>query len=47
MEFMTTKEAVKKWNISERRIRQLLQEERWNSSMPLKTETVGIFQLMQ
>lgn len=25
MEFMTTKEAVKKWNISERRIRQLLQ----------------------
>lgn len=28
MEFMTTKEAVKKWNISERRIRQLLQEGR-------------------
>ena len=28
MEYMTTKEAVKKWNISERRIRQLLQEER-------------------
>ena len=25
MEFMTTKEAVQKWNISERRIRQLLQ----------------------
>ena len=28
MDFMTTKEAVKKWNISERRIRQLLQEGR-------------------
>ena len=28
MEFMTTKEAVKRWNISERRIRQLLQEGR-------------------
>ena len=28
MEFMTTKEAVEKWNISERRIRQLLQEGR-------------------
>lgn len=28
MKFMTTKEAVKKWNISERRIRQLLQEGR-------------------
>ena len=28
MEYMTTKEAVKKWNISERRIRQLLQEGR-------------------
>lgn len=28
MEFMTTKEAVKKWNISERRIRQLLKEGR-------------------
>lgn len=28
MEYMTTKEAVEKWNISERRIRQLLQEER-------------------
>ena len=28
MEFMTTKEAVKKWKISERRIRQLLQDER-------------------
>ena len=28
MEFMTTKEAVKKWNISERRIRQLLQDGR-------------------
>ena len=28
LEYMTTKEAVKKWNISERRIRQLLQEER-------------------
>ena len=28
MEFMTTKEAVKKWNISERRIRQLLRDGR-------------------
>ncbi len=28
MEFMTTKEATKKWNISERRIRQLLQDGR-------------------
>ena len=28
MEFMTTKEAVQKWNISERRIRQLLQDGR-------------------
>lgn len=28
MQFMTTKEAVKKWNISERRIRQLLQDGR-------------------
>ena len=28
MEFMTTKEAAKKWNISERRIRQLLQDGR-------------------
>lgn len=28
MEFMTTKEVVKKWNISERRIRQLLQDGR-------------------
>lgn len=28
MEYMTTKEAVKKWNISERRIRQLLSESR-------------------
>lgn len=28
MEFMTTKEAAKKWNISERRIRQLLQNSR-------------------
>ena len=28
MEFMTTKEAVKKWNISERRIRRLLQDGR-------------------
>ena len=28
MEFMTTKEAVKIWNISERRIRQLLQDGR-------------------
>lgn len=28
MDFMTTKEAVKKWNISERRIRQLLQDGR-------------------
>lgn len=28
MEFMTTKEAVKKWNISQRRIRQLLQNGR-------------------
>lgn len=28
MDFMTTKEAVKKWNISERRIRQLLQNGR-------------------
>lgn len=28
MEFMTTKAAVKKWNISERRIRQLLQDGR-------------------
>lgn len=28
MEFMTTKEAVKKWNISERRVRQLLQDGR-------------------
>ena len=26
MEFMTTKEAVQKWNISERRIRRLLQD---------------------
>ena len=28
MEYMTTKEAEKKWNISERRIRQLLQDDR-------------------
>ena len=28
MEYMTTKEAVQKWNISERRIRQLLQDGR-------------------
>ena len=28
MEFMTTNEAVKKWGISERRIRQLLQDGR-------------------
>lgn len=28
MEYMTTKEAEKKWNISERRIRQLLQDGR-------------------
>ena len=28
MEFMTTKEAVEKWNISERRIRRLIQEGR-------------------
>ena len=28
MEYMTTKEAVEKWNISERRIRQLLGEGR-------------------
>ena len=28
MEYMTTKEAEKKWNISERRIRQLLQDNR-------------------
>ena len=28
MEYMTTKEAVKRWNISERRIRQLLKESR-------------------
>ena len=28
MEFMTTKEAVEKWNISERRVRQLLQDGR-------------------
>ena len=28
MEFMTTKEAVKKWNVSERRIRQLLHDGR-------------------
>lgn len=28
MEYMTTKDAVKKWNISERRIRQLLQDGR-------------------
>ncbi len=28
MEYMTTKEAVQKWNISERRIRQLLQDDR-------------------
>ena len=28
MEFLTTKEAVEKWNISERRIRQLLQDGR-------------------
>ncbi len=28
MEYMTTREAEEKWNISERRIRQLLQEER-------------------
>ncbi len=28
MESMTTKEIVKKWNVSERRIRQLLQDGR-------------------
>ena len=28
MEYMTTREAEEKWNISERRIRQLLQERR-------------------
>jgi len=33
MEFMTTKEAVEKWNISERRIRQLLQDGRINGAV--------------
>ena len=28
MEYMTTNDAVKKWGISERRIRQLLQDNR-------------------
>lgn len=28
MEYMTTKDAVKKWNISERRIKQLLADGR-------------------
>ena len=28
MEYMTTSDAVKKWNISERRVRQLLSEGR-------------------
>lgn len=49
MEFMTTKEAVEKWNISERRIRQLLQDGRiegavkvgnsWN--IPIDAEKPG------
>ncbi len=33
MEFMTTKDAAKKWNISERRIRQLLQEGRIDGTL--------------
>ena len=33
MEYMTTKEAVEKWNISERRIRQLLKEGRIEGSV--------------
>lgn len=49
MEYMTTKEATKKWNISERRIRQLLQDGRiegaikvgnsWN--IPINTDKPG------
>lgn len=35
MEFMTTKDAVKKWNISERRIRQLLVEGRIEGSVKI------------
>ena len=35
MEFMTTKEAVEKWNISERRIRQLLQDGRIEDAVKL------------
>lgn len=33
MEYMTTKDAVKRWNISERRIRQLLQDGRIEGAM--------------
>ena len=33
MEFMTTKEAAEKWDISERRIRQLLQDGRIESAV--------------
>ena len=44
MEFITTKEASKKWNISERRIRQLLKDGRMK--VLLKMEIVGIFHLM-
>ena len=35
MEFMTTKEAVKKWNISERRIRKLLQDGRIDGAVKI------------
>ena len=35
MEFMTTKEAVQKWNISERRIRRLLQDGRINGAVKI------------
>lgn len=35
MDFMTTKEAVKKWNISERRIRKLLQQGRIDGAIKL------------
>lgn len=35
MKFMTTKEAVQKWNISERRIRRLLQDGRINGAVKI------------
>ena len=45
MEYMTTSDAVKKWNISERRVRQLLSEGRIEGAF--KIGGIGIFLLMR